>query len=67
MGRFGTIYKVENNFPDSFGKDHGLQWNQVLILFSLPGSHIGRVFWNTLYSRNLDYHKVFTVRLHTTT
>lgn len=25
MGRFGAIYKVENNFPDSFGKDHGLQ------------------------------------------
>lgn len=25
MGRFGAIYKVENNFPDSIGKDHGLQ------------------------------------------
>lgn len=25
MGRFGAIYKVKNNFPDSFGKDHGLQ------------------------------------------
>lgn len=55
MGRFGAIYKDKNNFPDSFGKDHGLQLE--------PSVNFVLFTWYTYQTSGLEHPIFYKSRL----